>query len=85
VDSVDVEGELVVHDGDATKGLRELVRRTTIGEAVPRHAVGGGTQDGSEGVSLQAVKRLDLSLTITGKDEFHTINTPSGMHPHPEP
>lgn len=37
IEGVDVEGELVAgHDGDATKGLRELVRRTTIGE-------GGGT------------------------------------------
>lgn len=84
VDSVEVEGELVVHDGDATKGLRELVKRTTIGEAVPRYAVGGGMQDGSEGMSLSAVKTLDLSLTIIGKDEFHTINPPSGMFPHPD-
>jgi hypothetical protein len=31
VDGVDVEGELVSgHSGDATKGLRELVRRSTI-------------------------------------------------------
>lgn len=38
VDGVDVEGEMVSgHDGDATKGLRELVRRSTIGENV-----GGG-------------------------------------------
>jgi hypothetical protein len=34
-DGVDVEGEIVSgHDGDATKGLRELVRRSTIGEHV---------------------------------------------------
>jgi hypothetical protein len=34
VEGVDVEGELVAgHEGDATKGLRELVRRTTITEA----------------------------------------------------
>lgn len=30
VEDVDVEGELVTHNGDATKGLRELVRRSTI-------------------------------------------------------
>ena len=30
VGDVDVEGELVTHSGDATKGLRELVRRSTI-------------------------------------------------------
>jgi hypothetical protein len=30
VEGVDVEGELVTHSGDATKGLRELVRRSTI-------------------------------------------------------
>lgn len=33
---VEVEGELVTTSGDATKGLRELVRRTTIGEASGR-------------------------------------------------
>jgi hypothetical protein len=30
VEDVDVEGELVTHSGDATKGLRALVRRSTI-------------------------------------------------------
>lgn len=36
---VEVEGELVTAHGDVTKDLRELVRRTTIGEATdaPRH------------------------------------------------
>lgn len=41
VDEVEVEGEMVVHDGDATKGLRELVRRTTIGEASAGHHPSG--------------------------------------------
>lgn len=32
VDDTDVSGELVIGSGEAAKGLRELVRRSTMGE-----------------------------------------------------
>lgn len=53
VDDVEVEGELVIHDGDATKGLRELVRRTTIGEGpVGHHPPGQSVTDGTKGLYI---------------------------------
>jgi len=40
VDGGDVEGELVTHSGDATKGLRALVRRSTIVDGQGQGALG---------------------------------------------
>lgn len=50
MDDVEVEGEMVTTNGDATKGLRELVRRSTIGEPRPAH----------EQTSAKAVDELDF-------------------------
>lgn len=85
VDDVEAEGEMVIHDGDATKGLRELVRRTTIGEGtVPRIGDAKGMEGVTGGMSLpsqEVVSPESKADRNAGKDEFHTIHPPTSMYP----
>lgn len=65
VDDVEAEGELVIHDGDATKGLRELVRRTTIGEGTaPRN----GKSIGKESVTAGMLAIISRGQFAWGPD-----------------
>lgn len=79
-EDVDVEGELVTHNGDATKGLRELVRRSTIVDGQGGlHGTRGRDVSKSRPNSLYSKStQLDRSHDADTVDEIHTLDPPRG-------
>jgi hypothetical protein len=78
VEDVDVEGELVTHSGDATKGLRALVRRSTIVDGPGQAGIGRDTSK-SRPTSLYSESILWFRLNMLSADEIHTLDPPQGM------
>jgi hypothetical protein len=63
VEGGDVEGELVTHSGDATKGLRALVRRSTIVDGTEQAGMG---RDSSRSRPISLYSEPTFLLIRTG-------------------
>jgi hypothetical protein len=77
VEGGDVEGELVTHSGDATKGLRALVRRSTIVDGQGQAGMGRDTSK-SRPTSLYSESISCLLGRTDAADEIHTLDPPRG-------
>ena len=77
VEGGDVEGELVAHSGDATKGLRALVRRSTIVDGHGQSSLGRDNSK-SRPTSLHSESTPWCMGHTDGVDEIHTLDPPRG-------